>query len=100
MVGVWASRCGSTPSTYEAVPPTPSAILWPETEMAKIAINYYSSTGNTYLMAQGAAEGARATGSQVRLLKVAELAPDAAIDNNPAWRAHVEATRDIPTATP
>jgi NAD(P)H dehydrogenase (quinone) len=68
--------------------------------MAKIAIIYYSSTGHTYRMAESAAEGARAAGAEVRLRKVVELAPDAAIDSNPAWRAHVEATRDIPVATP
>jgi len=27
------------------------------------------------------------------------LAPDAAIDRNPAWRAHIEATRDVAEAT-
>lgn len=68
--------------------------------MARIAIVYYSSTGNTYRMAQAAAEGARAAGAEVRLRKAAELAPDAAIDSNPAWRAHIDATRDVPVATP
>src|SRR5690606_25353960 len=28
-----------------------------------------------------------------------ELAPDAAIDSNPKWRAHLEATRSVPEAT-
>lgn len=68
--------------------------------MSKIAIIYYSSTGNTHEIAQSAAEGAGAAGAEVRLRKVPELAPDAAIDSNPAWRAHVEATRDVPEATP
>lgn len=68
--------------------------------MAKIAIIYYSSTGNTYQVAKAAAAGAKETGAEVRLLKVAELAPDAAIDSNPAWRAHVDATQDVPVATP
>lgn len=68
--------------------------------MTKIAIIYYSSTGNTYGLALAAAEGARNVGAEVRLLKVAELAPDAAIDSNPAWRAHIEATQDVPEATP
>jgi NAD(P)H dehydrogenase (quinone) len=35
----------------------------------------------------------------VRLRKVAELAADAAIDANPAWRANVDATADIPLAS-
>lgn len=68
--------------------------------MAKIAIIYYSSTGHTHKIAETAAEGARAAGAEVRLRKAAELAPDAAIDSNPAWRAHIEATRDVPEATP
>lgn len=68
--------------------------------MARIAIVYYSSTGNTHSLAQAAAAGAEAAGAEVRLRRVAELAPDSAIDANPAWRAHVEATRDVPVATP
>jgi NAD(P)H dehydrogenase (quinone) len=32
-------------------------------------------------------------------LKVTELAPEAAIASNPAWKAHHEATKDIPTAS-
>src|SRR5699024_2967896 len=31
--------------------------------------------------------------------KVPELAPDEAIDSNPAWRAHADATQDVPEAT-
>lgn len=68
--------------------------------MSKIAIIYYSSTGNTYRVAQAAAEGARSTGAEVRLLRAQELAPDAAIDSVPAWRVHVDATKDVPIATP
>jgi NAD(P)H dehydrogenase (quinone) len=68
--------------------------------MAKIAIIYYSSTGSTYRIAQAAAAGATAVGTDVRLRKVAELAPDSAIDSNPAWRAHAEATVGVPVATP
>ena len=68
--------------------------------MAHIAIVYYSSTGHTHCIAQEAASGAEAAGAEVRLRRVAELAPDSAIDSNPAWRAHVEATKDVPVATP
>jgi NAD(P)H dehydrogenase (quinone) len=68
--------------------------------LAKIAIVYYSSTGNTHRLALAAAEGAASAGAEVRVRKAAELAPDSAIDRNPAWRAHVEATRDVPVATP
>jgi NAD(P)H dehydrogenase (quinone) len=68
--------------------------------MSKIAVIYYSSTGNTYAVARAVAEGAGSTGAQVRLLKVAELVSDAIIDRNPQWRAHVDATGDVPIATP
>src|SRR5262249_61182212 len=38
-------------------------------------------------------------GAQVRLRRVAELAPADAIDSNLAWRAHVDATADIQVVT-
>lgn len=65
----------------------------------KLAVIYYSSTGTNYQLAQWAQEGAQAAGAEVKLLKVQELAPQAAIDSNPAWKAHVEATKDVPTAS-
>jgi len=66
----------------------------------KIAIIYYSATGTVHELAQAIAAGARDAGAEVRLLKVAELAPEQAIASNPAWQAHAEATRDVPVATP
>lgn len=66
---------------------------------AKVAVIYYSSTGNVHQLAQAVAEGAEKAGAQVRLRRVPELAPDAAIDANPAWRRHLDAVRDVPTAT-
>jgi NAD(P)H dehydrogenase (quinone) len=65
----------------------------------KLSIIYYSSTGRNYQMALAAKEAAEAAGAEVRLRKVRELAPDAAIDSNPTWRAHVDATKDVPEAT-
>lgn len=66
----------------------------------KLAIIYYSSTGTNYQLAQWAAEGAKEAGAEVKVAKVQELAPQAAIDSNPAWKAHAEATKDVPVATP
>jgi NAD(P)H:quinone oxidoreductase type IV len=66
----------------------------------KIAVIYYSSTGTVHELAQSITAGAREAGAEVRLLKVAELAPDAAIATNPAWQAHADATRDVPVAAP
>lgn len=65
----------------------------------KTAIVYYSSGGTNYQLAQWAAEAAKEAGSDVRLVKVAETAPQAAIDSTPSWKAHVEATKDVPVAT-
>jgi NAD(P)H dehydrogenase (quinone) len=65
----------------------------------KLAILYYSSTGTNHKMAQVAAEAAKQAGAEVKVLKVPELAPEEAIAQNPAWKAHYEATRDVPTAS-
>jgi NAD(P)H dehydrogenase (quinone) len=64
-----------------------------------LAIIYYSSTGTNYKMAKWAEEAAKEAGAEVRVLKVPELAPQEAIESNPAWKAHVEATKDVPTVT-
>ena len=65
----------------------------------KLAIIYYSATGTIYQMAQAAADAAREAGAEVRMHRVKEIAPDEAIDRNPHWRAHLEATKDVPLAT-
>ncbi|MBU8906575.1 NAD(P)H:quinone oxidoreductase [Desertibacillus haloalkaliphilus] len=67
-------------------------------EMAnvKLAVIYYSSTGTNYKMAQWAKEGAEAAGAEVKVLKVPELAPKEAIESNPAWKAHLDETKDVP----
>jgi NAD(P)H dehydrogenase (quinone) len=67
--------------------------------MRNVAVIYYSSTGNVHALAEAVAEGASEAGAEVRLRRVAELAPAEAIDSNPAWRAHSDATADIPEAT-
>lgn len=66
----------------------------------KLSIIYYSSTGTNYQMAQWAKAAAESKGAEVRLVKVKELAPMAAIESNPAWKEHYEATKDVPEATP
>ncbi|MCM3714546.1 NAD(P)H:quinone oxidoreductase [Halalkalibacter oceani] len=65
----------------------------------KLAVIYYSSTGTNYQMAKWAEEGGKAAGAEVKVLKVPELAPEAAIASNPAWKAHLEATSDVPEVT-
>lgn len=59
----------------------------------KLAIVYYSATGTNYKLAKWAEEAAKAEGAEVRLLKVGELAPEAAIASNPAWKKHYEETK-------
>lgn len=68
--------------------------------MANITIVYYSSTGNTYEVACAIQEGAHSAGAETRLRKVRELADPEAITAKPAWQAHLDATRDVPEATP
>ena len=64
-------------------------------EPINAAVIYYSSTGTVSALARAAAEGAGEAGAQVRLRKVRELAPPAAIDANPAWRRHLVDTADV-----
>lgn len=69
------------------------------TDQVNVAVIYYSSTGTTHAMAQAAAEAAEKAGAEVRLRRVAELAPEGAIRSNEQWAAHREATSDVPEAT-
>lgn len=63
---------------------------------ARVAVVYYSATGNIAAMAHALADGARSLGAEVRVRKVAELAPQEAIESNPRWAAFVESSRDEP----
>ncbi|MYL72063.1 NAD(P)H:quinone oxidoreductase [Halobacillus litoralis] len=66
----------------------------------KLAIIYYSSTGTNYKMAQWAEDAAKQEGADVKLVRVPELAPMEAIEQNPAWKEHYLATKDaVPEAT-
>ncbi|WP_110928730.1 NAD(P)H:quinone oxidoreductase [Bacillus massiliglaciei] len=61
-----------------------------------LAVIYYSMGGTNYQLSKWAEEGAKELGAEVKVLKVPELAPQSAIDGNPAWKEHVEATKDVP----
>ncbi|MBN9656352.1 NAD(P)H:quinone oxidoreductase [Halobacillus litoralis] len=61
----------------------------------KLAIIYYSSTGTNYKMAQWAEDAAKQEGADVKLVRVPELAPMEAIEQNPAWKEHYLATKDV-----
>ncbi len=64
-----------------------------------LLIVFYSATGSNTQLAKWAQRAGEASGAEVRLRKVHELAPDAAIDSNPAWRQNVDATANIPEAS-
>jgi NAD(P)H:quinone oxidoreductase type IV len=68
-------------------------------ETPKVTVVYYSSTGTAFELAKEIAAGAEKAGAEVRLRRVAELAPEAVIASRPAWAAHVAATLDVPVAT-
>lgn len=65
----------------------------------KVSVVYYSATGSVHALAQAVAEGAASAGAVVRLRRVAELAPDGAVGQNPQWRRHADATAEIAEAT-
>lgn len=65
----------------------------------RVSVIYYSATGTISEIASELSAAAEAAGAEVRVRRAGELAPDAAIDSNPAWRANVEATKHIPEAT-
>jgi NAD(P)H dehydrogenase (quinone) len=66
--------------------------------MSRVAVIYYSSTGTNQATANAVGEGARAAGAEVRVRLVAETAPDAAVQSNPAWKAFIERNAGEPRA--
>ena len=66
----------------------------------KLAILFYSTYGTNHTMAEIAAEAAKAAGAEVRLLRIAETAPEAAVNSQEGWKAQVARASDIPVATP
>jgi len=65
----------------------------------KIAVVFYSATGNVAALAEAVAEGARKEGAEVRVRPVRELAPPAAVASNPRWQAWVDSNPYEQTAT-
>ena len=63
----------------------------------KLAVIYYSSTGTNYQLAQWAAQAGKDAGAgEVKILKIAETATKEAINQNQDWKAHLEATKEVP----
>jgi NAD(P)H dehydrogenase (quinone) len=65
----------------------------------KVAVIYYSGTGTVHALAQAVVEGAASAGAGVRLRRVAELASDDAIDQDPQWRRHLDAATSVAQAS-
>ena len=61
----------------------------------RILITYYSATGSVHRLAQAVEAGAEAAGAEVRLRRVAELAPAEAIASNEGWTQHKADTDDV-----
>ena len=68
-------------------------------DTARIAVIYYSATGNVHGLAQAVAEGAEGAGAEVRLRHVEELASELLISQNQYWGRHRSQVADAPVAT-
>ncbi|MHA0036534.1 NAD(P)H:quinone oxidoreductase [Deinococcus sp. PESE-13] len=64
----------------------------------KIAVVFYSTYGTGLAMAREAADAAREAGAEVRLVRVAETAPEAVVNGQDAWKANLDVMQDIPVA--
>jgi NAD(P)H dehydrogenase (quinone) len=67
--------------------------------VTRIAVIYYSATGNVHALAEAVAAGAHDAGADVRLRHVEELASEMLISQNQHWGRHRSRVADAPTAT-
>jgi NAD(P)H dehydrogenase (quinone) len=65
---------------------------------ARVAVIYYSATGNVHALAGAVAEGAAGAGAEVRLRHVAELPQELLISVNQLWGRHHAELEDVPDA--
>lgn len=66
---------------------------------ARVAVVYYSATGNVHALAKGVAEGAEQAGAEVRLRHVEELASELLISQSQYWGRHRSQVAEAPVAT-
>jgi NAD(P)H dehydrogenase (quinone) len=66
---------------------------------ARVAVIYYSATGNVHGLAQAVAEGAEEGGAEVRLRHVEELASELMISQNQHWGRHRSQVAGAPVAS-
>jgi NAD(P)H dehydrogenase (quinone) len=69
------------------------------TRPARIAVIYYSATGNVHRLAHAVADGAAAEEAEVRLRHVEELFSEMLISQNQYWGTHRSEVEDEPVAT-
>jgi NAD(P)H dehydrogenase (quinone) len=67
--------------------------------MTKVAVIYYSSSGNVHKLAAAAAAAATDVGADVRLRRIPELVAEPPVIDRDAWADHRDATVDIPDAS-
>jgi NAD(P)H dehydrogenase (quinone) len=67
--------------------------------VARVAVIYYSATGNIHRLAHAVGEGAEAEGAEVRIRHVEELASELLISQNQHWGRHRSEVEDEPVAT-
>jgi NAD(P)H dehydrogenase (quinone) len=67
--------------------------------VTRIAVIYYSATGNVHALAKAVANGAAEEGADVRLRHVAELPPEMLISFKQHWGRHRSELGDLPDAS-
>jgi NAD(P)H dehydrogenase (quinone) len=68
-------------------------------EPARVAVIYYSATGNVHALAGALGEGAEEAGAEVRVRHVEELASELLISQNQYWGRHRSQVAEAPVAT-
>ncbi|ALG90476.1 MULTISPECIES: NAD(P)H:quinone oxidoreductase type IV [Actibacterium] len=66
----------------------------------KLAVVFYTTYGTNHQIATIAAQAAKDAGAEVRLLRVAETAPQEVVNGQEAWKAQLDKMSDIPVVTP
>ena len=69
------------------------------TRPARVAVIYYSATGNVHRLAHALSEGAETEGADVRLRHVEEFASEMLISQNQYWGRHRSQVAEAPVAT-
>ena len=67
--------------------------------LTRVAVIYYSASGNVHALAQAVADGAEEAGAEVRRRHVEELASELVISQNQYWGRHRSIVSDEPVAT-